>query len=186
MIELVDQTLSAEEQKKEAKQKAEALHKSRLLECNIIVCIDSLRSKSTLGLPPTPPTAPPDTNPPPSFPNHTDPVATNKPSNDAAKEVQPPQASSTTTATPTNPPNTTDVTPPPKSRVAIDSSAAVDKLRTAIERLFIAAPSIYITQYRYNQMALKMASASKEALTKHADKTAEVIILEGGPDGKIQ
>ena len=35
-------------------------------------------------------------------------------------------------------------------------------------------------------MALKMASASKEALTKHADKTAEVIILEGGPGGNIK
>jgi hypothetical protein len=35
-------------------------------------------------------------------------------------------------------------------------------------------------------MALKMANASKEAMARHADKTAEIIFLEGGPGGKIE
>lgn len=37
----------------------------------------------------------------------------------------------------------------------------------------------------HNQMALKMASASKGQLSKLADKTAEVLFVEGGPDGKV-
>jgi hypothetical protein len=186
MIDLVERTLDEEKKKKETENRAEALRKTRLLECNIMVCIDSIRSKSTLGLPPTPPTAPPDTNPPPSFPNQTDFVATEKTSYDAANEAQPQPASSDTTATSNTQSCAVDNAPPPNGQNTVDSRAAVDKLWTAVERLFIAAPSVYITQYRYNQMALKMASASKEALSKHADKTAEVIVLDGGPDGKIE
>jgi hypothetical protein len=186
MIELADRTLIDEERKKEAERRAEELRKARLLDCSIMAYIDSIRSKSTLGLPPIPPSSPPDTDPPPSFPNQSDSVATNNPSTDAAEEAQKPPAGSNNTATSTDPSNSVDNAPPPESHIAIDSRAAVDKLWTAVQKLFIAAPSVYITQYRYNQMAIKMASASKEALTKHADKTAEVIVLDGGPDGKIE
>lgn len=51
MIDLVERTLDEEKKKKETENRAEALRKTRLLECNIMVCIDSIRSKSTLGLP---------------------------------------------------------------------------------------------------------------------------------------
>jgi hypothetical protein len=198
LVEVLDRAMSEEERKAKEKESAEALAAARLNECKSTVCIDSIRPKSTLGLPPTPPTAPPDTGIPPLFPQPQNTAAsfTDQNSNNTTTSSTD-QSSTTATAastvpTPSNPPVRVDTTTANTAPTvvtqpaAFDSSLAIANLWKSVKVCFIDAPSYYVNKYVHNETALKMAAFTSETqLEEHADKTSEVIALEGGPAGKI-
>lgn len=201
MIEECDRALSEQELKEKKEAQSKALASARLKECAIIVKIDSIRSRSTLGIP----TPPPDTDTPPKFPNPT-----NKSNHSTTSTIESTIKSSTTETSSTNQPAAEATTATATSSAAlagtkdapleidvipepfviankkVDSTAAVATLWTAVYTCFVKAPSKFVHQHMYNAKVNKMAtfSATKN-LERHANETAEILVTDGGPSGKV-
>ena len=188
MIEECDRALNEQELKEKKEAQLKALKVARLKECTILTRIDSIRSRSTLGIP----TPPPDSNTPPKFPS----ISTNESTTSTNESTI--KTSTTDTSfinhvarAPSgtkDAPLEIDVVPEP-SMIAlkkVDSTDAVATLWTAVYTCFVKAPSMFVHQHMYNAKANKMAtfSAAKN-LERHADKTAEILVVDGGPSGKV-
>ena len=74
MIESCDKALSEKELEEQEAATRKELNRRRMKECFIATRVDSIRPKSTLGLP-TPPPHPPDSGTPPVFPPNPPPIA---------------------------------------------------------------------------------------------------------------
>lgn len=162
-------------------------------ECLITTRVDSIRPKSTLGLP-TPPPPPPDSETPPVFPPNPLPMASTTTGVPNATSTiatnSPPTANTMADADGTKdaPLVIQDVplAPTDSTVTSVDSSEAVALLWNAVKICFISAPSTFVNEHVYNKKAQKMAALTAESqLKKHANKTLEILTTDGSPSGKV-